>query len=495
MVLKKKGIFFTLLSIMIITILFMLFTSKEYITNIDRMPVIKERITKVDNFVRNLEESYIERTLKYSTYNALRAITLYIENQSRFFNTTRDFNCAFETVVMTGTLSNTSWSTLITDTYFNITPELANNTGSFLGNRVEWFGANHILAQMFIPHTSGNLESAEFKMNWQYPPPKDFKNVSLELRTDICDTPSDIILDTTIIESPPNAGWVDRIATFPNKPYIQSGKKYYFIFSSEDTPLDRTGIRATDDAYTNGTLYSSDSPSITVKIDDVTGQKIMEGNTLLERLEGIENASRRIFFTETDFNIVNITLYQDNDTAHWYVGVGLNVSYVINSTIAYWKNNILVTSLLSIVGMEDPYYYVMSNRTTRIIENEFENITTEDITKNFLWNLTYLQKHINYTTYKPEEKAPNFLMRFTNNTNSSICCGIESIISNQSEKNMSYIDYCFWSGTCDGSDPDGNFSLYAIDGITTEEYPFKLEPYHWKQYNVSEYARWVNVTP
>lgn len=497
MVLKKmnkKGIFFTIVSILAVTILFVAFTSKEYVTGIDRTPVMKDRIMKSDNFVRNLEDSYLERVLRFSSYMALRALSLYIENQSKFFNTT-NFDCAFETVVITGALSNSTWTELPTDTYFDTTPQLADNTGDFLGNRFELFGANHVLAQMFIPHTSGNLQSAEFYLDWQYPPPGNFKNIIVELRTDICNMPSNDVLDIATVNPPGSAGWIYMTATFSKQPYIYAGQKYYFVFKSVDAPLDQTRVRTTDDDYTNGTMYSSDSPSIMVNIDDVIGQPIMQGNTLLERLESIENASRRILFIETDFDLGNVTIYQNNDTAHWYVRVDMNISYNVNSSIAFWKNSISVSSFLSILGLEDPYYYVMSGGIPNIIENELESITTEYLTKNFLWNLTYLKQHINYMTYKPEEQAPSFLMRFINNTGASLCCGIESIIYHSVDKNMTYIDYCFWNETCPGSDPDGNYSLYNITGITTPSYSFKLEPYHWRQYNVSEYAVWTNVTP
>ncbi|NQV08852.1 hypothetical protein HQ529_03310, partial [Candidatus Woesearchaeota archaeon] len=67
---KKKGIFFTLVAILASTILFIAFSPDDYAAQSGKTDVAKDRITKADNFVRTVEQSYIERALKHSTYSA-----------------------------------------------------------------------------------------------------------------------------------------------------------------------------------------------------------------------------------------------------------------------------------------------------------------------------------------------------------------------------------------------------------------------------------------
>lgn len=75
---NRKGMFFTLISILIITMFVVYFRMQADIPLKSRVSVAESRITSMNDFVRSFEEVYVPRALYATSHRALGAITRYI---------------------------------------------------------------------------------------------------------------------------------------------------------------------------------------------------------------------------------------------------------------------------------------------------------------------------------------------------------------------------------------------------------------------------------
>lgn len=104
---NKKGMFFTFMSILVVGVLVLAFSSDVYVTSKNRVPVVKSRIKTADSYLRNLEGSYLERSLYTSSYNALNSLILYIIEEDDFLADENDLNAKFKEVLLSGTIDDT----------------------------------------------------------------------------------------------------------------------------------------------------------------------------------------------------------------------------------------------------------------------------------------------------------------------------------------------------------------------------------------------------
>jgi len=219
---------------------------------------------------------------------------------------------------------------------------------------------------------------------------------------------------------------------------------------------------------------------------------LMEENSLIYRLDKIEEMSEYVLHIATDFDKENmdIVIFQSDDTGPWKVGVSLSLNFSVDAGVASWNRTKTVSVTISILGFDDPLYLLKSGYPHPIKETPFND--TE-------WNVDTLKEHIADATYRHEsnkstEHSPSYLMRFYESYSPSLCCGIESMINQTlaDGRYKSYVDYCFWSNACDDYGAwlynYTIFKLYNITYITTPSYPFKLDAYHVAQYNVTDEA-------
>ena len=225
----------------------------------------------------------------------------------------------------------------------------------------------------------------------------------------------------------------------------------------------------------NGTLNGGD-------LATECGIDYMTGRNLPLRLNELRNVSEKELHLFTNFSVLNITIYQSNETGFDSFAVDLNLNIKMDAGLAGWDTNTTITTTHEVEGFDDPYYLANANFTNKI---NFSNITN--------WTTSLVFDHIDAMHYVFEEQAPSFLMRFENNNNKSSCCGIESLINpydlNISDEPWSYVDYCFYGHECNDS-RSGNKSLWNITGIssgneTERFYMFKLEIYHIDKYDLA----------
>lgn len=86
MVLNKKAFFFTSISILLISILMIGFRTSSTDLDIQRLPIIENRIVSINEYVRELDYDYIPKAILVSSRNALRHYTEYIIDEGGFEN-------------------------------------------------------------------------------------------------------------------------------------------------------------------------------------------------------------------------------------------------------------------------------------------------------------------------------------------------------------------------------------------------------------------------
>ena len=101
---SKKGVFFTFMALVIISVLILIFSSDDYITSKNKIPVIKSRVQTADSYLRSLETSYLKASLYTSSYNALNSINLYI-NQTGSLDNESVLNATFKEVMLNGSIN------------------------------------------------------------------------------------------------------------------------------------------------------------------------------------------------------------------------------------------------------------------------------------------------------------------------------------------------------------------------------------------------------
>lgn len=207
----------------------------------------------------------------------------------------------------------------------------------------------------------------------------------------------------------------------------------------------------------------------------------LKGRTMIDTLNLLENMSWDAYHINTSFekdiDKISLTVFQDNQTGPWKVGVNMSISYFVDAGLAEWNMSEVVQAVFSITGLDDPLYLVGTSGefTNYINQTDFE-----------VWGIENLRAHIINRTYKYDTEAPDFLTRFYGDTSNSECCGIESIVYPYVagfDQGRSFVDCAYWGGVC------GFGALYNISNFD-DLYPsdtFRLDAYHTTVYNVTEY--------
>ncbi len=254
---------------------------------------------------------------------------------------------------------------------------------------------------------------------------------------------------------------------------------------------------------------------------------------LLEELEkAFDEASPDLYELrlEKDYDDVEIKIFQNNDTGPYQVGVNVSMRATLNTTFALWNRTLDIIAYIPIIGLEDPVYYNftdgqyrnyfeyspldigknLSNTTSQEdLANRFNSVQIECFLKKS-WNPTCFKDHLNRSAYFKNTKAPSFLQRMELDiTGRSECCGIESFLNPNSsfpgginmskieygfegddgyDKNMTYVDHCFFSGKCVGLEGDNTDRMQNITSLEclNDTFPyFKVDLIRLDYYNLS----------
>ena len=216
-----------------------------------------------------------------------------------------------------------------------------------------------------------------------------------------------------------------------------------------------------------------------VDIDSITGKKIMFNNTLTDWNNKIIQTAKDTFNVNTTIVVNSVSVFQ---TKPWSIDSELSVNFTVQSNVAEWKKSSAISTTFSIEGLPDPYYLV-NTKSTSSYTNQIKKSGVEPNQ----WNTAKTREHLRNGTYVHWENsdAPSFLMRFTNTTTNSSCCGIESLVNPNkivpSDKIDSYADYLFWTHKF----ANNCTQLYNITGLWDEFKYLKLDFEHVARYNIT----------
>ena len=101
---NRRGMFFTLVAILIITILFVSF-SPQYASRINyELPVTESRVEAANGLVETIKYSYVPQALSASSYHALKSLSYHLKSEGRGFADLEELNKTFEWMMLNGTL-------------------------------------------------------------------------------------------------------------------------------------------------------------------------------------------------------------------------------------------------------------------------------------------------------------------------------------------------------------------------------------------------------
>ncbi|MAE42204.1 hypothetical protein CMO93_00405 [Candidatus Woesearchaeota archaeon] len=216
---------------------------------------------------------------------------------------------------------------------------------------------------------------------------------------------------------------------------------------------------------------------LTGNLDDTS---IMVGDTYNDWINKIKTTADSTFSIDVDFDVVDVNDVQVYQIRPWFLSVDANVSFTITSETASWDKEVLITTKIDIERFNDPYYLINTG-------GAYINRINKSSVKFNEWNLDKVKDHISYGTYThfQDSKAPNFIMRFTNTSFNSSCCGIESLVNPNgptiADEVESYADYLYFNHTYQNRCDD----IFNVTIIWDEFNDFELEFEHLVLYNVS----------
>ena len=101
---SKKGVFFTFISLLLLTTLIVLFKPETELSFNGNIEAERIRVTKLDNFIENFENVYLPASIKLSGSKALTSLTIYMVTEGFL----ADLQPAFNEVLINGTIGGIS---------------------------------------------------------------------------------------------------------------------------------------------------------------------------------------------------------------------------------------------------------------------------------------------------------------------------------------------------------------------------------------------------
>ncbi len=108
----KKGIYFTLITVLILSVMLISFSANTYVSQSQDIPVVSTRVQIADNYVKDINDFYLERALYASSYWALESLSLYQNQTGASFSDRADVNKKFKEVMINGSINGQDIDTI-----------------------------------------------------------------------------------------------------------------------------------------------------------------------------------------------------------------------------------------------------------------------------------------------------------------------------------------------------------------------------------------------
>ncbi|MBI4150312.1 hypothetical protein HY488_02815 [Candidatus Woesearchaeota archaeon] len=152
---SRKGIFLTFIAVLMVTLL-LLYASTQYeVSYKDTVPTETLRITGLNNFISDFEETYLERALFASSHRALAALINATPDGASGSNV-QDIHKEFEAAVINATIND---GTILL-------PSMENHTLSIWIQRLSNFSRDNLRVDLFFNITDVNISQDESTGPW-----------------------------------------------------------------------------------------------------------------------------------------------------------------------------------------------------------------------------------------------------------------------------------------------------------------------------------------
>jgi len=109
---NKRGIIFTFIAVLVVLIVAVMFSIDTSPPSRERNIVVTDRVYVADDYIKNLEDTYIKRALFVTSYASLEALALYI-NKTDFLTNEKDLNSRFKEILLNGSVYGVNVDTQI----------------------------------------------------------------------------------------------------------------------------------------------------------------------------------------------------------------------------------------------------------------------------------------------------------------------------------------------------------------------------------------------
>lgn len=265
-----------------------------------------------------------------------------------------------------------------------------------------------------------------------------------------------------------------------------------------NSSLNLTGYVMHNCTSFNYSYYSNDSQAAIAELmlcGTLEGNSLpgMENNTLPNWTGRIESQYSKY---NVEANVINLTMAMYNP---WNFAVIAVVEIAADNRVAYYRNNDTIVSLVSIIGLEDPLYYLRTGEPDILPEFQVcqnSGTVTGGIINGWIDSACYLASNNTY-------EGPSFFDRLDGNSTlnsryssqslqyfSSNEIGLESFADIYGfwrhdvpvDNSYSWVDYLYWNSTGGGCCVDGTRDY-------TETYPdlnlsFRIDQKHVDKYGI-----------
>ena len=182
----------------------------------------------------------------------------------------------------------------------------------------------------------------------------------------------------------------------------------------------------------------------------------MEDKSFYELIDKITIKAEDVYNIGDGLDVGIVASVGVSQSHPWFLDVETNVSMNVTGTVAnFTVNKKIVRTRLDVNGFRDPMH--IDEFGVSYI-GSIQNTSTEEID----WGLPTFDDHVTLGTYVYSGGGPSFLMRLTDPSQSSSCCGIESILDGVEHSGpFSSVDYELWRDVGCAS-----VELFSVSGVT-----------------------------
>ena len=471
----KKAALFSVLALLLGGLFFFVLLPSTDTKLTKSVETASPRIEMIDGFIDDLDNYYRE-ALKVSVRGAFDSMSDYIADNG--FEDANMAACMIDAFAGQGFFWNFTYTSIETDDMaFSVNPGVA-GTSLSVGNI--YLSTDPAIIKFKARNTTV-LDSVDVSLyyldwtdqNWRF---------DAYILDDPCGFPGKVLSHSSNTLLPPQVTFFTFRANFSNGFKMYQGNDYYLLFTKQ-----RIAPIVGNDFLLFGTDNLEELPESNTTFVTITEYAYSSMNqvSLYNFSDEVQQYAQDELKIDAKFQINNITFTQ---TQPWDVTAKLNITYLIEDSAASWEKTSIIETNVPIEGLRDPYFSFggVMNRTISKNDSFLGVWDLKTPESNYSQgNFTLFETYYNQTFYIPSSRTPGFLMRFSNNTKGSNCCGIETLvnISYPEYENKSHIGYKYFAPEKFECDKDELWNITNDDDDIFQHFQLDKESVAYYGYN------------